>query len=892
MTASQARKAARALKRELNAWLTRELEQGLFTDTALEAHILLRAIGAAFSERKQKGTPPVFTLELTPDWPEPERHWLEAGLSVKLSEKSTAELFRIFEKAAEGTNLSRKAIFVGQVFESLVQVPRSSKTANLERPDKETKAAELISFTQVLTPPAVVSYILEKSLGKALEQLPQERDKKLSALRKLKVLEPCVGTGNFYFTALEMLMPLYQELGLSSAQAFEETLRLNLFAMEMDGRALTVLKLLCAALAKDITGKPQLPALNCFLASDENLLGSLAPQLPESIADNQFDIVVANPPYLGRKLLDRNLKKLLKDLYPGCHNELGHCFLVRSLDWVKPGGRVGFIMQSSILSLPSAASIRRDILKHCCIEQVVNLGSRVFPLLSGEKADSAILILRKQEANDQTTISYFDLTRQEEKGLFLDRLSKQEKGAPLPFFKKQYDFNKHEGFTFNFKRPRTASLLYATLPRLSEKADIKQGLATSDNERFVRYSWEIENEEIGKSYRYYIKGKGARRWYHPLEDVVFWQDQGHLVKEAVNSAYPYLKGKVHWVVKNENYYFQPGLTFSFVNAQALAVRKMPAGCIFDVGGSAIFARDIEENLLLAYLNSGLAMTFAQDLNPTINFQVGDLKKIPVPFFEGECKDTLMDIAEQAVAISENLYHLESPYLLPRPGTRLIDKESFANYRKNHHLTQERLIELDCRNDELILKASATGLSLSEHTELLSWLDNFWRPETAKIKEAAEYCLSELATALYLLMKALSGKIADLNEFIQLKEGTEQLMTTTSLSGGSPLLVLDSIFFATALGVDLNTYLREKLNDKLRALYLQQPPYFILPCSKNTYLVPFLTFKQVYLKQDCQNSKENLLPENWCREADEKLQKLAAQLEDKEARARQLFSLIQ
>ncbi|HNB18286.1 MAG TPA: hypothetical protein PLC15_23055, partial [Candidatus Obscuribacter sp.] len=170
--------------------------------------------------------------------------------------------------------------------------------------------------------------------------------------------------------------------------------------------------------------------------------------------------------------------------------------------------------------------------------------------------------------------------------------------------------------------------------------------------------------------------------------------------------------------------------------------------------------------------------------------------------------------------------------------------------------------------------------------------NFWRPETAKIKEAAEYCLSELATALHLLMKELSGKIVDLNDFIQETNSRVQLMAAYSQSGGDPLLVLDSLFFSTALGVDLNTYLREKLNDKLRALFLQQPPYFILPCSKNTYLVPFLTFKQAYLKQDCQNSKEKLLPENWCREADEKLQKLAAQLEDKETRARQLFTLIQ
>ncbi len=74
-----------------------------------------------------------------------------------------------------------------------------------------------------------------------------------------------------------------------------------------------------------------------------------------------------------------------------------------------------------------------------------------------------------------------------------------------------------------------------------------------------------------------MKGAGSQRWFSPVVNVVKWENEGFEIKEAVKKAYPYLKGKVHWVVKNEKYYFQEGLSFSFVNNGDLAVRLLPAG---------------------------------------------------------------------------------------------------------------------------------------------------------------------------------------------------------------------------------------------------------------------------------------------------------------------------
>jgi hypothetical protein len=77
-----------------------------------------------------------------------------------------------------------------------------------------------------------------------------------------------------------------------------------------------------------------------------------------------------------------------------------------------------------------------------------------------------------------------------------------------------------------------------------------------------------------------LKGGGSERWWRTISSKVRWGENGEEIKAAVAEAYPYLKGQVHWVVKNENYYFKPGLTFSFVNKHRLSVRRLTCWCNF------------------------------------------------------------------------------------------------------------------------------------------------------------------------------------------------------------------------------------------------------------------------------------------------------------------------
>jgi hypothetical protein len=165
------------------------------------------------------------------------------------------------------------------------------------------------------------------------------------------------------------------------------------------------------------------------------------------------------------------------------------------------------------------------------------------------------------------------------------------------------------------------------MPTLGDIAPPRQGLATTDNARFVRYWWEVEGASPQK-WRPYAKAGQFRRWYQRPMHCVNWQNDGAEIKQSICDRYPYLKGKWQWVAKNSEYYGRPGITYSYLTSGNFSARLMPEGSLFDVAGSALFPGD--PLTMLAILNSSAARELLHAINPTVNFQVGDLRLLPIP----------------------------------------------------------------------------------------------------------------------------------------------------------------------------------------------------------------------------------------------------------------------
>lgn len=165
----------------------------------------------------------------------------------------------------------------------------------------------------------------------------------------------------------------------------------------------------------------------------------------------------------------------------------------------------------------------------------------------------------------------------------------------------------------------------------------KQGLATADNDRFLRKWYEIDNDSIGFGYSCcaealeskkkwfpYNKGGAFRRWYGNREYVVNWENDGYEIKNFRDE-----KGKLRSRPQNLQYYFKPSITWSDITSASFSGRYSEKGFIFDIKGSSGFPDEKILPYVLGFLNSSVSQKCIKILNPTITTQVGDMARIPV-----------------------------------------------------------------------------------------------------------------------------------------------------------------------------------------------------------------------------------------------------------------------
>ncbi len=629
---------------------------------------------------------------------------------------------------------------LGYIHQFLCLPQRALSMDRLSQSDKTIDAQTLVAFTQLYTPHWVADFLLEGTI------LPQWREK--IPTEKLTVMDPACGAGHFLLKAFDLLSRLYIEEGATEKEACKNILEKNLFGVDIDERSLSVtaLALFTKVLKTGAVESLQMKNLQAAIKTDplKNILGSLNRKWSgDHLLSGRYRTVVANPPYIGRKLMDRSLKQALKVNYPNSHNDLAGAFLERSIELAEPEGMIGLITQSSIISLPSYTKLRNALLEKTSIDTCVELGPGVFQLQGGEKINSLLLILSNKpfKTGSKIMFRFIDLTSSKDKEVDLAQVD-----TAKAYSVSQETLKQNTNFVFNYRCPEIVSkLLKGCLP-LADIADVRQGLATTDNERFLRYWWDVDANEIGNRWFPYAKGAGVKRWHNPIKYVVNWQNDGREIKEAVTQAYPYLNGNSAWVVKNEQYYFRQGLTFSFIGGHDFSVRYLPTGCIFDVAGSAIFVDEQSIFWYLAYLNSHFIRAIAQNLNPSINFQVGDLKKLPVVQFLQAEKTKLDSLAKQCFAIKEwlngfdpTIYAQDLPDELHNIVSGNSIETGWKQYNSKCHGLSAELVHLENSIDEIVLAAVERQwqLNKSDLKILTDWIYQVCQPSSQYESQNAE-----------------------------------------------------------------------------------------------------------------------------------------------------------
>jgi hypothetical protein len=375
------------------------------------------------------------------------------------------------------------------------------------------------------------------------------------------------------------------------------------------------------------------------------------------LVQHRYDVVATNPPYIDSRDFNAVLKAYLEKEYPESKRNLYSAFIMRNLTLVLPYGLIAMITGQSFMFILTFEALRTRLLKSISIETLAQYGYHLF----AERVDTTAFVLRQEadeDKRDNSAGTYFRLVHERDtdskREAFESALESLREGRSYPqvFRYKQKNFDAIPGKPWVYWMPDRFRDLFKRLPRIAEVAEPRQGLATASNTRFMRTWWEVGSSRIGfnmldgkeakksgKKWFPYMKGGTPTAWYGNQVFVLNWFDDGAELYAFRPTS----------VIRNPDFYFRRGVTWSLTSSKGFAARLSPGGFIFDVNGMTCFPSEEDIPMILGLLNSRIAQFLLSALNPTIAFQVGDIERLPVP---GERNDRISELVNKCVEITK------------------------------------------------------------------------------------------------------------------------------------------------------------------------------------------------------------------------------------------------
>jgi len=357
----------------------------------------------------------------------------------------------------------------------------------------------------------------------------------------------------------------------------------------------------------------------------------------------QYDAVIANPPYMGGKGMNTALKDFAKKKFPDSKSDLFAMFIERGFEWCKNSGFNSMVTMQSWMFLSSYEAMREKLLQYRTIQTMAHLGARAFPEISGEVVQTTAFVMQGQHINGFKPV-FFRLvdTGQDQK--------ESELRSGLNRFDStiQDDFKKIPGSPIAYWVSDNVREIFDISPSLSSIAETRKGMVTGNNENYVRSWYEIKISNFGAAgysresakssglkWFPYNKGGGFRKWYGNKIDVVNWQNDGALLQSAKHPT----ENRVWATNFNLDYIFKPNINWGAVTSSDFSARYSCGSELFDAGGSAAFTDNYPLMLLIAYLNSYVASYCLKTINPTLNFQAGNISNLPIKIMNSDTVTT-------------------------------------------------------------------------------------------------------------------------------------------------------------------------------------------------------------------------------------------------------------
>jgi len=368
----------------------------------------------------------------------------------------------------------------------------------------------------------------------------------------------------------------------------------------------------------------------------------------------KYDVAVANPPYTDSADFGTELKKFIEVNYKQpfkFNTNLYASFIKRCCELTTDDGYVGMIHPHTFMFIKTFEDVRKYLIQHTHIELLVDYGlDRANLFGPGILLDATWYVLSKKK-KDSPGI-YFNITANQQE--------KFKQGSLEKAYDDFIDNRKNERVYFleqeKLKIITGTPFIYWISDGFREKfkvnaieafADVAQGMGTGNNDKFVRFWWEISERfdtESSERWMGYSKGGPYNKWYGNLWTVIDWLNDGNDLRSDPGS-----------ILRNEAFYFRSGITYSASGSKGVSFRYLPSNYAFDVGGSCVFPKDSSKiNYFCGFLNSKLCFYITDCLNPTVNTQVGDLKRIPYVQPSIETEELISQLAFQNISIKSDL----------------------------------------------------------------------------------------------------------------------------------------------------------------------------------------------------------------------------------------------
>ena len=379
------------------------------------------------------------------------------------------------------------------------------------------------------------------------------------------------------------------------------------------------------------------------------------------LLSKKYFAVVTNPPYMNK--FEKNLKEFTRKYYKDYSRDLFSMFIYRNFDFCKKYGYNALMTPFVWMFIKNFENLRNYIINNKSISSLIQLEYSAF---SEATVPICTFVLSNFDDNYEGTylkLSEFTGGMDVQKEIVLKIISGDETlNNNNKFITNQTNFNKIPGSPIAYWAENDLINAFEKGINLKQIGDTRQGMATSDNKRFLRLWHEVSYDKIGfdcknaeeavsikKKWYPYNKGGSFCKWWGNQDYLINYENNGYELIEYATKLYKSPTRSIRSISE----YFKICISWSKISSGKSAFRYYPNGFLFDAAGCSIFFdNDKYINYILCLLNSNVTNALLSLISPTINYEVGHIASLPV-IFNDKYLDEINQLAIRNINICKN-----------------------------------------------------------------------------------------------------------------------------------------------------------------------------------------------------------------------------------------------